>query len=315
MNWHDRERCIPRAREVARGQGNDPGPFRFLGLVLGVLATSSLLGHEAQWLVALAAIILLGVPHGALDGEIARPVLRPRLGAAWFGAFALPYLGLVACVLLSWQRAPVITLAGFLLLSAWHFGREDAGPPPLEALARGGLPIALPVLFHPAATALVFHTVSGAPMPHVPVWLASAARAWVVPTMFWSIRVAWLTPCRLAEPVLLALGFALLPPLTAFAAYFVCVHAPRHMGFMVVDQRAPRIGSMHDAIRRSLPLTVLTIGIGAALWPFYGGDTPDRLLALTIQGLAALTVPHMLLDRLTASPLRSLRAAAAPQPA
>jgi len=50
------------------------------------------------------------------------------------------------------------------------------------------------------------------------------------------------------------------------------------------------------AIVLALPLTGLTLLIGAALWPFYTGALLHRLLCLTLQGLAALTLPHMLLD-------------------
>ena len=45
-------------------------------------------GGRLSW--GRAAVILLGVPYGALDGEIARPYLLPRFGRAWFIAFALP---------------------------------------------------------------------------------------------------------------------------------------------------------------------------------------------------------------------------------
>ena len=54
---------------------------------------------------------------------------------AWFGVFAVPYLGLAGLVLLAWHVAPMATLAGFLALSVLHFGEEDAGPGrPLEIL-------------------------------------------------------------------------------------------------------------------------------------------------------------------------------------
>jgi len=56
---------------------------------------------------------------------------------------------------------------------------------------------------------------------------------------------------------------------------------------------------VHDAgcaILLALPITGLTLLIGAALWPFYTGARPQRLLCLTLQGLAAPTLPHLLLD-------------------
>lgn len=58
---------------------------------------------------------------------------------------------------------------------------------------------------------------------------------------------------------------------------------------LVADpRRAPRVASRADALRRAVPVTALTLLLGAALWPAYTGGVPDRLLELTL--------PHMLLD-------------------
>ena len=268
--------------------------------VLIFLAATALLPQAAGCLAVLAVIILLGVPHGALDGEIARPFMRPHFGWAWFPVFALPYLGLSACVLLAWRAAPIPTLAGFLAASVWHFGAEDAGPRPLEALVRGGLPIALPVLLHPAATAHLLGLVAMHPLSGPPDWLLAGCYAWVLAAVLWTGRnLAHGQASKLVEPACLLLLFAALPPLAGFAAYFVCFHAPRHMAALMRDVRAPRVRTLADAVRRSMPVTALTLLIGAGLWRWFPGDPADRLLALTIEGLAALTLPHMLLDLLT----------------
>ena len=244
----------------------------------------------------LAAVILLGVPHGALDAELARPVLRPRFGALWFPAFAFPYLGLAACVLAAWRVAPGVTLAGFLAASVWHFGVEDAGKWPPAAAARGGLAVAMPVLLHPAATARFLAGVTLTSMPQLPSWLVACAWLWFVPASCWVLLALrqrdW---PGLADAGLVAGLFTLLPPLPAFAAYFICLHAPRHMRALVQSGLAPRVRTVCEAAWRSIPVTALTVLIGALLWRWFPGPAPGRLLALTIQGLAALTLPHMLL--------------------
>ncbi|WP_462120978.1 Brp/Blh family beta-carotene 15,15'-dioxygenase [Methylorubrum thiocyanatum] len=266
------------------------------------LVASATLSHEASWLVALAAVIVLGVPHGALDGAVAAPLLRPRYGRAWFGVFAVPYLGLSALVLLVWQVAPLTTLAGFLAISVLHFGEEDAGPGrPFEILVRGGAPIALPALLRPEQTAEVFSVVARVSMPLLPEWWTVAAWLWL------ALTVAWLLghPRRrevLIEILILAAAFRLLPPLTAFALYFVGLHAPRHMRALIRDPvRAPGIDTMGRAVVAALPVFTLTLLLGAALWPLYAAGSSYKagtLLSLTLQSLSALTVPHVLLDRL-----------------
>ena len=264
-----------------------------LGVGLAVLA---LLPVPAAWLATTAAIIALGVPHGALDGEVARPMLQPRFGRAWFLVFALPYLALAGGVLLLWRVSPLGALAAFLAMSVWHFGREEAGPGrPVAALVRGGLPIAAPVLLHPAGTWAVFASAAQiAPAGGPPGWLVGAAWVWVVLAAGWVWRQEW--PVVAAGAGLVAL-FAALPPLTAFAIYFLCLHAPAHVrGLIAGPWRAPRVSSWAHAAGYAAPVTALTVGIGAALWPFYAGTPAVRLLGLTLQGLSALTLPHMLLD-------------------
>jgi Brp/Blh family beta-carotene 15,15'-monooxygenase len=272
-------------------------------LVLGLTA-SALLPRDIAWLVALTVVILLGVPHGALDGAIAAPLLRPRYGRAWFGIFAVPYLGLSALVLLAWQVAPLATLAGFLALSVLHFGEEDAGPGrPFEAIVRGGLPVALPALLRPGETADIFACVARVSMPQLPAWWTASAWLWLALTAFWLLthrpRGAVLT-----EMILLAVAFWVLPPLTAFTLYFVGLHGPRHMRARVRDPtNAPGIDTMRRACLAALPVFALTLLIGAGLWPLYAPGAHDHvanLLTLTLQMLSALTVPHVILDCIAA---------------
>lgn len=273
------------------------------------LVASAALPREASWAVALAFVIVLGVPHGALDGAVAAPMLRPRYGRIWFGAFALPYLGASALVLLAWQAAPLATLAVFLALSVLHFGEEDAGPGrPIEALVRGGLPIALPALLQPEETARIFAVVTRIPLGELPAWWVSAAWIWAAVVVIWLMTQR---PRRalLIELTLLSAAFWLLPPLTAFALYFVGLHAPRHMLALVHDTtRAPKVDTLGKALLACLPVFALTLLLGALLWPLYAAgsqSTPSTLLTLTLQMLSALTVPHVILDRIAGAPSRT----------
>lgn len=273
--------------------------FRLVLLAAPVLAATSLLPAPAAMVAALAAIIVLGVPHGALDGELARVALRPRVGRWWFLAFSVPYLMLAALVLLAWQAAPLSTLAAFLLGASWHFGTEEAcADGALAVVAAGGLPVGAAVLTHPSATAAIFGVVSQTPMAWPPAWLLAGALIWLAAMVLWAARVLQSGDLhRLATPAALLAGFVLLPPLTAFAIHFVCLHAPAHVRSLIDDARlAPRIRDERSAARLSVPVTLLTLLLGAALWPLHQGAAPARLLCLTIQGLAALTLPHMLLE-------------------
>ncbi len=298
-------RVLVPARVSAPATTRPIWPFEFrpspVLAIAAIIAATALLPAGAAWIAALTAIIVLGVPHGALDGEIARTFLRPRFGAAWFPLFAVPYLTLFAVVMLAWDVAPIATLAAFLGASVMHFGTQDApSGRGLQVLVRGGLPIATPVLLHPLATTSVLAGIAAVPIVAVPTWLWVAAWGWMGAGFIWvAASVQAGMSRRLVVPALLAGSFLVLPPLTAFALYFVCIHAPAHMATLIHGSaRAPRVTDHASAFRLAMPITALTLLIGMALWPLYNGVLPVRLLGVTVQVLAALTLPHMVLDAL-----------------
>ncbi len=244
--------------------------------------------------VDLACIIALGLPHGALDVEVARNLLVPCKPRLWFPLFGLPYLALAFTVLALWRVAPLAALFVFLALSVWHFG-ETPGAPWWQRVVRGGAPVALPVLLHPALTAGLLSGIAQTSIPECPAWLVTASLGWAVLSVGALALKASAMPF-LRELAVIGMLYAILPPLTALAIYFVCLHSPAHMREMIDRQGSARVTSMAAAWRHAVPPTLLTVAIGAMLWPWYTGAPADRLLALTLQGLAALTVPHMLMD-------------------
>lgn len=279
-------------------------------LAVPALLASALLPWPLRWSVVTAVVVVFGVPHGALDVEIGRTWLRARYPRAWFLLFATPYLLLVGLVLLAWRWAPISTLAAFLLASGWHFGSEDVRGGGIPALAWGGLPIAAPVLLQPNPTATVLSAIAGFPLEGIPPWLWAGSIAWLLASALILARA----PRRdLARFAFLCGNFAILPPLTAFALYFVAVHAPAHTQALIEHKtRAPRVCDLVSAYRLAAPTTALTIAIGAALWPFYTDQPPVRVVTITLQLLAGLTLPHMLLDAWLNWRDRHVRTTAAP---
>lgn len=133
--------------------------------VIGVLAAAGFLcGKEAlhpletvPWLLALVAV---GLPHGAADLTLLRHAHGDVIARRFFGI----YVGGMVAVLISLVLAPALTLAGFLLVSLWHFGHAEsattgaAGSLPMRicaSLARGGLVVGMALAASPAATAEV----------------------------------------------------------------------------------------------------------------------------------------------------------------
>jgi len=106
-----------------------------------------------ELLVIGALIVLMGVPHGALDTVFARTRYSLASWQRWL-VFTLAYCGVMASVAVVWYYSPSLFLIGFLVLSAAHFsGDPTAGTALLSRLAYGGAVVILPVLrFGPSSS-------------------------------------------------------------------------------------------------------------------------------------------------------------------
>jgi Brp/Blh family beta-carotene 15,15'-monooxygenase len=99
---------------------------------------------------------------------------------------------------------------------------------------------------------------------------------------------------RFAEFILLAVVFAFLPPLVSFALYFCIIHTGRHMRriwHVLASSSSPK-GLYRQAA--GFTLASWLVGGAAFLW-LETGDLDAALLQVVFIGLAALTVPHMIL--------------------
>ncbi len=257
-------------------------------------------------LAAIAAVLLIGVPHGGLDGAVARRIGWPK-GLVGYIGFHLSYIALAALVVWLWWQWPVPGLAGFLLISALHFGSSDialtqsataqkASHQWLPLIAHGGLvsiaipslqPIAVQPLFTilvgDVGAAMLIETIGMLFLP----WLLSC----LIYCVYVIIYPAWRTPL-LNLVVLLMLVF-LLPPLTSFALYFCLWHSRSHIlriWYSLKDERERR-QSFIEAILYS----VIAWMAALVFFTLFQGSLSTALIQLTFIGLAALTVPHMLL--------------------
>ncbi|MCC5841161.1 MAG: Brp/Blh family beta-carotene 15,15'-dioxygenase [Opitutales bacterium] len=284
-----------------------------------VLAMTVLLSGWVAQIEGLALGILLaigvaifGVPHGALDLTLVRGmgVASRRHLAFVTGGYLLLALG----VLISWSLAPVTTLAFFLIISVIHFGLGDTealrgAQRWLEVSARGGLPIAAPLAFHAEVTHDLFLMLTG------PATVAAIERlmAWALPLVgFWAVCLFLAVALRLYQSVqhkrehIWAVGeligllcvFYLLHPLAAFLIYFCAAHSVRHLADLAAARHPLESGRAARWIGwESLPLSLATvlIALGFALGMSPATSPEATLVRVVFQGLAALTLPHMIL--------------------
>ncbi|MGY6588506.1 MAG: Brp/Blh family beta-carotene 15,15'-dioxygenase [Wenzhouxiangella sp.] len=238
-------------------------------------------------------VVFLGIPHGALDGLLLRnsghwPKRHGLLG------FHLSYLVLAFGVVVLWWWLPLISLAAFLLISAIHFGGDfKPAPRPWQWLAGAWL-LLLPIAFHTSDVARLFVMLSGDGGAWLAETLALPVAGLAIGGLILAATLARFRPIFSIELVLLLVLASLTPPLVYFAVYFCCLHSLRHFHRSWHHTPAPgRRRLWQELIGYSL--ATLVLGLAAYVWLLSGASLEQRLVPLIFIGLAALTVPHMLI--------------------
>ena len=252
-------------------------------------------------LIGLAGIVMIGLPHGAYDGAVAIHLgIIKRFSS--FVKFMIIYVALAALVVTIWMIAPIISLIIFLTISMLHFGAGDIknGQGVLgfsEALAHGGLAIVGISQFHRSEVDEIFSYLINNDTTYV--WLAidilTVATIFAIITCVLQALNNSKWSVTLVELLLLGIIYAVAPPLLGFAIYFCCVHSARHFRkiYASIKQSVSTTSIRNQAI---LFTSISWIAAGIAFWMFADFANPGpTIMRITFIGLAALTVPHMLL--------------------
>jgi len=266
-----------------------------MDLMAGIMAMAPL------DLAALGAVALIGLPHGALDGAIAIHLGFSRR-MILFIRFLLLYVGMAGLVIAAWIVAPALCLLGFLVISMIHFGAGDARHGSgwvrgAEVLAHGGLVVAGISQMHRDDTDVIFAYLTGGDTTLVWQGLDMLTVIVGVSLVVCLAQALWHRRWRgtALELGVLAVLFALTPPLVGFAVYFCCVHSARHVAAIMSGLRQHM--SANAMLLQTLVFTVASWLAGAAaIWWFADmADPQPVILRVVFIGLAALTVPHMIL--------------------
>jgi len=248
-------------------------------------------------MIAIAAILLLGVPHGGLDGAVARRIGWPKGLVPWLG-FHILYIALAALVAVLWWLFPLPSLVVFLLISALHFGASDivdSGSNWLPWLAHGGLvciaiPSLQPLLVEPIFAILVGADNAGLVMSGISYLLLP----WILClTCYCGYAYSRPQYRKTLVSLLILVGLvSMLPPLISFSLYFCLWHSRGHMLRLWHSLAQPeRNRSLAEAAIYSCLAWIST----AIIFYYLQGSSDTAMVQLTFVGLAALTLPHMLL--------------------
>lgn len=287
------------SHRMVSGRSPETALFLAAGAVAALwlsLAAASPHGQELLLILAVA-VAIAGLPHGALDPWVAwqAGIWRKRGG---FVAFHLAYLALAAAVVAFWHWAPGTSLAAFLLVSAWHFAGDwrHALPGWLRLLSGAAL-LTLPAWHWPEQVRGAFSLLAATGGTAIADVLTIVAPGSAL-VLALAALMAWpRSPAAAIELITLIVLAVLLPPLLYFAVYFCALHSVRHLRTAAVAA-GPMIRVRMTAV--ALLYSALTLLIALLAWPWISqlgaqaSGWQDGLLRMVFIGLAALTLPHML---------------------
>jgi Brp/Blh family beta-carotene 15,15'-monooxygenase len=265
--------------------------------VIGLLVLTVLMGQQlsstAALVVLVVGVVLLGLPHGALDPLVARKAFVGRRYTTI--VFYAIYLVLVLAYWLLWNRYPTVGLSFFLLIAALHFGSDWESRGSFVTRCAYGLAIVtLPVLRFPSEVASIYAmlgTSNAAALITMSRILAPAAVGIAAVGAALQFRQRWSDALELLS---IASGALLLQPLVFFSCYFALLHSPRHLLDTAQGLGMTSLKRIYLATLPVLLATLLLAGLAYWLLPHIG--MAARVVRIVFIGLAALTVPHMLLD-------------------
>ena len=255
--------------------------------------------------ICLALIILIGLPHGAIDG----PLLNRTNGMqVHHNLKLLAYIFAGISFWLFWVCFPNIGLLVFLIISLMHFGLGDlrSNFPICDlnsfekfiiSFSHGGLVTILVPVFHPEKTFFIFNLL-GVTHEFFYSFFLIGFLFWCVGLIVLSMNAFLFSLKRLPlyEIILLAISCFLFDPIVFFTFYFCCIHTLRHLKSIKANCLSTK--EFNETIWKTIPFFLTTMFIVTSLVVYYGFykefDFNESLMKTVFLLLASLTVPHML---------------------
>lgn len=278
---------------------------------MGVLL--SLLPESFLWLGCLSAVLIVGIPHGALD--IYLLWFNEKKSLSVFAKAITQYILMVLLGLFLWRIAPELFWASFFFAAIYHFGSSDEHPEVLAVIAgnslfrllwilsRGTMLVFAPLAFHPAK--IVSYLSLAAPVGFaaqitaVSPYLLAYAGCFYLWTTYqcWKksplMAYRWILLKHLFSLFVLIALFFVSDPLLSFSLYFCCHHSLTH-SMRVLNRIRNRVS---DPLWVFLGLGTTLGVIPIVIWvseKIAAGTVSQGIVTASFVTIAALTFPHLL---------------------
>jgi len=323
-----------RARRVATTYSIRPGWVALVAVGLVAVFLGEI-PRRVQYAPLVVSVLLLGLPHGAVDHLLAPRQQGESLSVRWLGLVGLVYLVFGAAYAVVWFYWPVAAFAFFILLTWFHWGQGELypllefvnatylrrpGQRVLTVLVRGGAPMLVPLVAFPGEYEFVAGTLVGlfddsaaaslGPLfePRARLVVAGLYGTLLVTTLALGYyraesSSAWLVDA--SEVMLLTAFFLAVPPILAVGVYFCFWHSLRHVSRSVFlddgSVRALENAQLLTVVRRfardAAPMTAGALALLAGLYALVPAQpaATPKLVGVYLVLIAVLTLPHVLI--------------------
>ena len=273
------------------------------------LSAFDYLRNNSLLLVSLLLILSIGISHGSLDHIKGKKLLK-ILGFKSSVVFYFGYIFVGLTTIIIWLLFPKLLLFLFLLIAAFHFGKEDSEflnkrkNFELIYFFKGSLIIVAPLLFHKNETLSIFKSlnfdITNSFLINNEILYFFILLSFIS-NIFLSLNKSFDAKSLLFMDFLsiLILNY-FLNPVLAFTFYFCFLHSIRHSISLIKEINTNLKKGLPIFIKKALPLTIITIfGYIFALYILNNyNELSVSIYKVVFIGLASLTFPHILLEYL-----------------
>ncbi len=260
-------------------------------------------------IISLFLILSIGISHGSLDNIKGKKLIK-YLGYRSMSIFYLIYLLIGAVTILIWLIFPKSLLFLFLIIAAYHFGKEDSEfidqkkNFELIYFLKGSLIITSPLFFHKEETLAIFETLNFNISNNLIIsdeilfiLIILSLLSGIILSFKKNIEVKSLL---LMDYLSILILNYFLNPIIAFTIYFCFLHSIRHSISLIRELNKNLKKGLQIFFKKAFPLTILTIlgyVVSISILNNYN-EFNETIYQVIFIGLASLTFPHILLEYL-----------------
>ena len=262
-------------------------------------------------ILCLFTILIIGISHGSLDNIKGKKLLK-LFGYNSGLLFYSIYLIISLSIIIFWLMLPDTTLLLFLIVAAFHFGKEDTVfafkrkffISEILFFLKGSSVIIAPLLFQRDATNVIFKTLNfyvfESPFFNNQFLIVFLILSFLSSIYISNKKNADIKALMIMDFLSLIILNFFLTPILAFTLYFCFLHSIRHSIALIFELDNSFKTGLKKFISKAIPLTLITgIAFLIAIYflnNFYKLD--EAIYKVIFIGLASLTFPHILLEYL-----------------